>query len=98
MSNRPTTKETATRVLWRVEGTNSYRNIQQAPEGAFMNGIFIVRIGGSLYFANVAYVEDTLSTLISDMRDISEVRYLVLDFTPVVTADYSAMEEVASLS
>ncbi|OLQ07707.1 hypothetical protein AK812_SmicGene8875 [Symbiodinium microadriaticum] len=41
MSNRPTTKETATRVLWRVEGTNSYRNIQQAPEGAFMNGIFI---------------------------------------------------------
>lgn len=84
-------------VLWRVEGTNSYRNIQQAPEGAFMNGIFIVRIGGSLYFANVAYVEETLSTLISDMRDISEVRYLVLDFTPVVTADYSAMEALHSV-
>ncbi|CAE7242299.1 SULTR4 [Symbiodinium natans] len=84
-------------VLWRVEGSNSYRNILQAPEGAFMDGIFIARIGGSLYFANVAYVEDSLLTLISDMREISEVRYLVLDFTPVVTADYSAMEVLHSV-
>jgi len=84
-------------VLWRVPGTNSYRNIQQAPDGVFMDGVFMVRIGGSLYFANVAYVEETLSTLIQDMQEICSVKYLVLDFTPVVSADYSAMEVLHSI-
>ncbi|CAJ1421782.1 unnamed protein product [Effrenium voratum] len=79
-------------VLWRIEGTNSYRSIQQDPNGAFIDGVFIVRIGGSLYFANVAYVEETLLTFIEDINAISKMEYLILDFTPVTTADFSAME------
>ncbi|CAK8985546.1 unnamed protein product [Durusdinium trenchii] len=85
-------------VLWRIEGTCGYRPVQQQDaDGTFIDGIFIVRIGASLYFANVAYVEETLRTLIADMNDISRIHYLVLDFTPVTTADYSAIEALSDV-
>lgn len=84
-------------VLWRMDGTNSYRPIQHNPGGIFVEGVFIVRIGATMYFANVAYVEETLRTLIADMDAISEVKYLVLDFTPVTTADFSAVEALSDV-
>lgn len=83
-------------VLWRIDGTNSYRPIQHNA-GIFVEGVFIVRIGATMYFANVAYVEETLRTLIADMDAISEVKYLVLDFTPVTTADFSAVEALSDV-
>ena len=40
-------------VLWRLPGTPIYRNIKQESAGQFVPGVVVLRIGASMYFANV---------------------------------------------
>lgn len=41
-------------VLWRMRRAVSvYRPVKQEPDGQFVQGVLVVRIGGPLYFANV---------------------------------------------
>ena len=51
-------------VLWRLPGTPIYRNIKQDSVGQFVDGVLIVRIGASMYFANVAFIRDKLKELV----------------------------------
>lgn len=50
-------------VLWRLPGTPIYRNVKQDSVGTFVPGVLIVRIGASMYFANVAFIRDKLKEL-----------------------------------
>jgi sulfate transporter 4 len=49
-----------TAVLGRLPGTNIYRNVTQYPQGERYDGIVIVRIDASLYFANAQNVRDAI--------------------------------------
>ena len=55
-------------VLWRLPGTTIYRSIKQESNGTFIPGLFICRLGSSLYFANVTYLRDILLTHLSDLE------------------------------
>mmetsp|Transcript_5680 Transcript_5680/g.12320 ORF Transcript_5680/g.12320 Transcript_5680/m.12320 type:complete len:891 (+) Transcript_5680:223-2895(+) len=77
-------------ILWRIPGTNIYRNMKQENNGSFIPNIFICRIGSSLYFANAQYVKDLLMDYVTDVEEVNPTQYLVLEMTPVVSIDSSA--------
>ena len=47
-------------LLWRLPGTEIYRNVEQESIGEFVPGVLCVRIGAAMYFANAALVKDRL--------------------------------------
>lgn len=84
-------------ILWRVPGTrDGYRSIRQEGGGLFVEGVFIARLGASLYFANAAFVKDALRGFLLDFRE-SRTDYVVLDMTPVVTLDSTAVRVVEDI-
>jgi len=78
-------------ILWRIPGTTIYRNMKQEGSGTFIPNVFICRIGSSMYFANAAYVKDMILTYVSDLEEVNKTSYLILEMTPVVTIDSTAV-------
>jgi len=84
-------------ILWRIPGTTIYRNVKQESSGAFIPGVFIARIGSSMYFANATFIKDMLLTYVEDLRDVNETEYLVLEMTPVVSIDSTAAHVIEDI-
>ena len=82
-------------VLWRLPETPIYRNIKQESLGQFVPGVLIVRLGASMYFANVAYIRDHISSLVLQFSEGlcagAPVQYVIIEMTPVITIDSSAL-------
>jgi sulfate transporter 4 len=85
-------------ILWNISGTKYFRNIKQPEQGVFIPGILVLRLGGSLYFANVAYVRDQIFEHLEVFsKKITSVRYIVLDMTPVTTIDSSSIHALEDM-
>jgi len=69
----------------------AYRNFKQETNGSFIPSVFIARIGSSLYFANSNYVKDELLMNIRSLDDVNKIEYLVLEMTPVINVDATAI-------
>lgn len=88
-----------TAVLGRLPGTNIYRNVRQYPDAERYDGVVLVRIDGSLHFANAQNVRDKIRKyrlqaeveLEANVPEGLGIKYLVLDFSPVSTIDTSAL-------
>jgi len=78
-------------ILWRIPGTTIYRNVKQESSGAFIPNVFIARIGSSIYFANASFIKDMLLAYVADLEDINETEYIVLEMSPVVSVDSTAL-------
>jgi sulfate transporter 4 len=88
-------------VLWSIPGTKYYRHVKQPEPGNFVHGVLAVRIGASMYFANTAAVADALERIVAQMEEskaIGLVKYIVLDMTPVVTIDSSAIHALEDMN
>jgi sulfate transporter 4 len=78
-------------ILWRIPGTDFYRNYKQESCGTFVPNVFICRIGSSMYFANASYVKDMLLAYTSDLEDANKTEYIVLEMTAVTSVDSTAV-------
>merc|ERR1719454_519496 len=56
-------------VLWRLPGTPIYRNIKQESAGQFVPGVVVLRIGASMYFANVSFIRDFVSKMLAEFSE-----------------------------
>jgi sulfate transporter 4 len=56
-------------VLWKLPNTSIWRNIKQESSGHFVPGVMVVRVGSSMYFANVAYIRDYISKMIGEFSE-----------------------------
>eukprot|EP00448_Togula_jolla_P006333 CAMPEP_0170595688 /NCGR_PEP_ID=MMETSP0224-20130122/14701_1 /TAXON_ID=285029 /ORGANISM="Togula jolla, Strain CCCM 725" /LENGTH=871 /DNA_ID=CAMNT_0010919897 /DNA_START=55 /DNA_END=2670 /DNA_ORIENTATION=- len=81
-------------ILWRIPGTTIYRSMKQESSGTFIPNVFIARIGSSMYFANAAYIKDSLLAFTSDLDTVNKTKYLVLEMTGVVSIDSSAAHAI----
>lgn len=45
-------------VLGKLSGTTVYRNVQQYPKAAQINGMLIVRVDSAIYFSNSNYIKE----------------------------------------
>ncbi len=80
--------------LGRLPGTNTYRNVRRNPAAEQVEGVPILRVDASMYFANTEYVRDMLE----DAAD--GARAVILDMYPVNKIDSTAAHallEVVSL-
>mmetsp|Transcript_2527 Transcript_2527/g.7108 ORF Transcript_2527/g.7108 Transcript_2527/m.7108 type:complete len:831 (-) Transcript_2527:236-2728(-) len=85
-------------ILWRIPGTTIYRNVKQESSGAFIPGVFIARIGSSMYFANASFIKDMLLAYVDDLSGVEvETEYLVLEMTPVVSIDSTAAHVIQDI-
>merc|ERR1712137_236776 len=84
-------------ILWQIPGTTIYRSVKQETDGCFLPGVLIARIGSSLYFANSAYVKDTILEYMSDLEEVNPIRYVVLEMTPVQSIDSTALHMLHDL-
>lgn len=71
-----------------------FRNVERFPEARTFPGTTIVRIDSSLYFANAAFLEDYLNTVIAQDRGLER---LILDFSGVNDIDAVAVETLEGL-
>lgn len=76
-------------ALGRKRGTNVFRTLSHAhPDDETWPGLLIVRIEGSLFFANAQRVADLLRPLI----DQAKPSVLLLDFGAVIDLEYTALK------
>jgi len=59
-------------MLWRLPGTPIYRNVKQESAGQFVPGIVVLRIGASMYFANVAFIRDYITKMLSEFSEAAD--------------------------
>ena len=45
-------------LLWKITGTNIFRNIEQYHDASKIPGILVVRIDSAMYFSNANYIPE----------------------------------------
>jgi SulP family sulfate permease len=80
-----------TAVLGKLPDTTTYKNLSRNPTAVAPEGIMILRIDASLYFANSEYVKDRLEGA------GPEIEAVVLDMYPVNKLDSSALHTLAGV-
>ncbi|PRO64826.1 SulP family inorganic anion transporter [Alkalicoccus urumqiensis] len=80
-----------TAELGYVESDEVLRNIERFPDAVVKKDTLMLRIDAPLYFANAAFAEEKLETLIYER---AELKRIVLDFSGVNSVDAVAVEEV----
>ncbi len=70
-----------------------FRNIQRFPEAQTFPGVLILRVDESLYFANMAFLEDKIESLLNQKPEVKKV---ILDMSGVADMDAVAIEQMES--
>lgn len=78
-----------TAVLGRLPGTTVYRNRRRFPDALPVPGLVLVRLDAQLYFANAAFLRETLLRLIDEAT--TPVHAIVLDASGIHDVDVSAL-------
>ncbi len=81
-----------TAVLGRLPGTQVYRNVKRFPDAEPVPGLVLVRFDAQLYFANAAFLRETLLRLVDEAPP--PVRAVIVDASSVHDVDVSALESL----
>jgi sulfate permease, SulP family len=81
-------------VVGRMRGTEHYRNVERHAVETWPD-LLLVRVDRSLFFANVAHVEDVVAAAAAEQPDL---RHLVLVCSAMNTIDHSALESLEALA
>jgi len=76
-------------VLGKLPDTNYYRNVNRFPEASARSDALIFRFDAQLYFANIQYFVDTLTSLIRDKKPQPSV--IVINAQAIHALDMSAV-------
>jgi SulP family sulfate permease len=80
-------------VLGRLPGTTLYRNVERFPEAERDPHVVAVRLDAPLYFANTAFLKETVEEVLSG----AEVRNLVIDCAGIGSVDAQALATLEEL-
>lgn len=75
-------------ILGRLPNTNIYRNVGRYPEAITTDGLLVLRIDSSLYFANASYLKEKIKELIEDPA--RQINAIIFDASSVNDIDSSA--------
>ncbi len=80
-------------VLGRLPGTTTYRNVKRHPHAQVTPGVVAIRVDAPLYFANTAFLEQTLR----DAMGEGPIAHLVVDCTPIGSVDAQALTAIGEI-
>lgn len=75
-------------ILGRLPNTNIYRNIGRYPEAITTDGLLVLRIDSSLYFANASYLKEKIKELITNSA--KPINAIIFDASSINDIDSSA--------
>ena len=78
---------------WLAEG-GVFRNICRYPEAVVPPGMLLVRVDASLYFANMAFVEDWLRGTLADRSDVTHIIFDLSGVNDIDAVALSALEKI----
>lgn len=81
-------------VLGRLPGTDIFRNVERYPEAETFEGVVALRIDAPLYFANTAFLKDTLIGAISRAEG---TKALVVDCKAIGSVDAQALSTLEEI-
>lgn len=81
-------------IVGRIRGTEHYRNVKRHQVETWAD-LLLVRVDRSLFFANVARVEDVVAAAAAEQP---RLRHLVLICSAINTIDHSAVESLEALA
>ncbi len=90
------TTQPHTAELGVLPGTRVYRNLRNFPEARAIDGILILRIDASFYFANVAFLKDRIDRLLRECPAGSKA--VLIDASSINDLDSSADEALAAIT
>eukprot|EP00124_Ichthyophonus_hoferi_P002496 Ihof_evm4s172 gene=Ihof_evmTU4s172 len=87
-----------TSVLGRVPGTTIYRDIKRYKAALIIPGILVFRVDAPIYFANVQYISERITKLVTREEGIrnEKIQYLIIDMQPVTHVDATAIRQLFS--
>lgn len=71
-----------------------FRNIRRYPEAVVPPGLLLVRVDASLYFANMAFVEDWLRGVLASRSDVNQIIFDMSGVNDMDAVALSAMERI----
>jgi SulP family sulfate permease len=77
-----------------LEKEGVFRNIRRYPEAVVPPGILLVRVDASLYFANMAFVEDWLRGTLASSSDVTHIIFDLSGVNDIDAVALSAMERM----
>lgn len=77
-----------TAILGRLPGTNIFRNVEHFPQVEIIEGLVILRIDASFYFANTEFLKTRLRDILTEYE--GRIKALILDASAVNDLDSSA--------
>lgn len=80
-------------VLGRLPGTTVYRNVSRFPEAERTDGVVAMRVDAPLYFANTAFLKQSVQQLLGD----DAVEHLVVDCKAVGSVDAQALSTLEEI-
>jgi len=83
-----------TAVLGRLPGTDEFRNVDRYPEARRPEGVMVLRMDASLYFANADFMMERVLRAVEEEPDVHD---LVLDFYPVNRVDSTGADALSRL-
>jgi len=81
-------------VLGKVDGTNSYRNLNRFPNIKPPKETLIIRVDSQLCYTNIIFFEDEIQKL---LQENPNTKQLVLDFQSVSDVDISAIHGISEI-
>jgi len=81
-------------IVGRVPETEHYRNVHRHQVESWPE-LLLIRIDESLYFANIAYLQDVISSAVIEQPDL---KHLVLICSAVNRIDHSALESLEKMT
>jgi len=84
-----------TAVLGRLPGTTVYRNMERFADAVPVPGLLLLRLDAQLYFANAAFLRETLLRSLAEAT--TPVRAVVLDASAIHDVDISALAALSEL-
>lgn len=85
-----------TAELGRLPGTEIYRNLKNFPEAEPVEGVAILRIDASFYFANIPFFRDQFARLCAERE--ATLQAFVIDATSINDIDSSAEEALREIA
>lgn len=82
-------------ILGKIEGLNSYQDIEDFKDAVTLPGILIVRFESSIFFFNSEFFRQSMFELISESDE--KISYLILDASSVIILDMTSADIFVSL-
>merc|ERR1719461_60107 len=80
-------------ILWRLPHTHVYSSIKTTCQGVFVPGVLVLKVMGSVYFANSRYLQDKIHEIINAVEEkkADKIKFVIISLAACTSVDTSGV-------